>query len=217
MAWIKRFDRDDLIKITATLVLVAAAIALFYFGRSSARVAEQQSERADEATTRATQGEKIAQNLGNTDVCEDKKAAAKAGMTSLCEAAASLAAQAEEEPLRGLDGADGADGADGRDGADGVDGEDGKDGKDGQPGADGSPGADGADGQDGAPGEPGPSGPSGPPGADGSPGADGKDAYPFHFIFEFTTVNARTFTCRVDFNASGEQSPEPAVCERSPL
>lgn len=175
MAWIKRFDRDDAIKIGATLVLVGSFILLFLLGRSSAEDAVVQSERADQATVRANEGEYIAQGIAETDVCEDQKRAAKVGMASLCLAAASLAEEAEEEPLHGLDGADGVDGQDGADGLDGADGADGEDGKPGTPGSPGSPGTDGLNGQDGANGEDGEDGQPGTPGAPGSPGADGAD------------------------------------------
>lgn len=172
MVWIKRFDRDDLVKITATLVLVAAAIALFFLGRSSAEQAEDESNRADKATSRATEGEQIAAGVARTDVCEDKEQAAKLGMTSLCLAAASLAEQADQQPLPARDGADGSDGIDGKDGVDGADGLDGSPGAAGSPGAEGSPGTDGLNGTDGADGA---DGKDGQPGAPGSPGADGKD------------------------------------------
>lgn len=212
MGLIKRFDRDDWIKITATLVLVAAAIALFFLGRSSA---ERESNRADQATSRANEGEAIAAGVAQTDVCEDKEKAAKVGMTSLCLAAASLAKEAEAEPLPGPEGPPGPPGPPGKDSTvPGPEGPQGLDGEDGQPGAPGSPGADG---QDGAPGEKGEKGDPGEPGAPGSPGADGKDgksAYPFKFTFEFTTIANRVFSCTVDFNDQGEQSPEPAICTR---
>lgn len=179
MAWIKRFDRDDLIKIGATLVLVAVCILLYYLGRSHAEQAETQSERADKATSRATEGEQIAQGFAQTDVCEDKKRAAKVGMTSLCLAAASLAEQAEREPLPSIPGPSGAPGIPGADST-----VPGPSGAPGSPGADstvpGPPGATGAPGADST--VPGPVGPSGPPGADstvaGPPGADSTVAGP---------------------------------------
>lgn len=187
MAWLKRFDRDDAVKIAATLILVAAAIALFMFGRSSAEQAEQQSDRADQATDRASEGETLAVEVAQANVCEDPKKAAKAGMTSLCEAAAALAKESKMDPLPGPSGAPGTPGRDstvpgppGASGSPGVPGADstvpGPPGASGAPGADstvaGPPGASGAPGADSTvPGPPGPSGPSGAPGIDGDDGA----------------------------------------------
>lgn len=176
MAWLKRFDRDDAVKITATLVLIVAAIALFMFGRSSAEDAENQAERADVATDRATKGESIAQGFAQTDVCEDKKRAAKVGMASLCLAAASLAEQAKQEPLPAIPGPSGAPGSPGADSTVA-----GPSGAPGSPGADstvaGPSGAPGIPGASGAPGQPGAdstiAGPSGAPGSPGAPGSEG--------------------------------------------
>lgn len=172
MAWVKRFDRDDLIKITATLVLVAVVIALFLLGRGSANDAEKEGQRAERATTRATEGEIVAAGVAGADVCESETKAAKVGMASLCQAAAALAERAEEQPLpsRGADGKDST--VPGPPGASGAPGKDstvpGPGGASGAPGKDSTvPGPPGADST-----VPGPPGASGAPGAPGSPGAD---------------------------------------------
>lgn len=175
MAWIKRFDRDDAIKIAATLVLVGFCMLLFFLGRNSAEEAEDQSQRADAATTRATKGEEVATQVATADVCENKGSAAKAGMTSVCKAAASLAEEAEEEPLPGPEGPKGDPGEPGTDGEDGKDGLDGADGKDGLDGKDGIDGALGPIGPTGPVGPEGPAGPAGKDGADGKNGIDGDD------------------------------------------
>lgn len=219
MAWLKRFDRDDAVKIAATLILVAAAIALFLFGRSSAEQAEQQSDRADEATDRASEGETLAVEVAQANVCEDRKKAARVGMTSLCEAAASLAQDAKTDPLPGPSGAPGTPGKDST-----VPGPPGASGSPGAPGADstvpGPPGATGPPGKDSTiPGPPGPSGPpgadstvAGPPGPMGSTGPAGEDAFPFTFTFAYETRSGRIYDCVVSFTENGEQSPMPAPC-----